>query len=128
MFIVSSVCTKLSVLLFYRRMIKETLDRRWVYALWSAICFTVFYGIALLVSMFLYCKPLDALWRSYEPGYNKTYSCFDGSQLVLASGVLGTVSDIYAVAVPCFMLRYFNLAVPRKQKIALNLIFGLGLL
>ena len=107
---------------------RETLDRRWVYALWGAITFTACYGIALVVAMFCYCQPLDALWRSYEPGYDKAYKCFDGSALVLSSGVLGTVSDIYAVALPCFMLSFYNLDVPRRQKIALNLIFGMGLL
>lgn len=110
-------------------MMMETLDRRWVYALWAAIAFTTCYGISVITSMLLFCQPIEALWRSYEPGgYTKDYKCFDGSTLTLASGVLGTVSDVYAVALPCFMLRGYNLDVPRKQKIALNMIFGLGLL
>lgn len=79
--------------------------------------------------MLLFCQPIEALWRTYEPGgYDKEYSCFDGSKLTLASGVLGTVSDVYAVALPCLMLRGYDLDVPRRQKIALNIVFALGLL
>lgn len=128
MFIVSSISTKLSILLFQRRMVMETLERQWFYALWIAIGFTACYGISCLIALFLYCQPLDAIWRSYEPGYDKTYTCFDGTHFTLASGVLGTVSDVYCVALPCFMLRHYNLDVPRRQKIALNAIFSLGLM
>lgn len=99
-----------------------------MYALWTAIGFTIAYGTTLLVAMFLFCRPLDAIWRSTEPGYDEPHTCFDGSQLTLVSGVLGTVSDVYAVALPCVMLRYYNLDVTRRQKIALNMVFGLGLL
>ncbi|CZT14580.1 uncharacterized protein RCC_00556 [Ramularia collo-cygni] len=128
LFTVSSICTKLSVLLFYRRMMMDTLDRRWIYALWVALGFTISYGIAILIGHFFICQPLEALWNIMTPGFDKSFTCIDSAAFTLASGVLGTVSDGYAVALPCLMLRNYDLDASRRQRVALNVVFGLGLL
>lgn len=126
LFLCSVSATKMSVLLFYRRMAKDTYSRRWLYAIWAALACTVAFFIATLVTLCLICRPLSAYWESYNFSYNKEFTCIDGNVLTPVSGVLGVISDIYAVLVPCLMLRQYDLDVPRRQKVVLNVIFGLG--
>ncbi|KAF2173601.1 hypothetical protein M409DRAFT_48556 [Zasmidium cellare ATCC 36951] len=128
LFILSTVPTKLSVLLFYRRMAKDSLDRRWLYAIYLALSVTAAYGLAIFLTYCLICHPLSAYWESYDFSYDKPFTCIDGNALTLTSGILSVLSDCYAVALPCLMLRHYSLDVPRKQKIVLNVIFGLGFL
>ena len=47
--------------------------------------------------------------------------------LLLSLEFLSIISDVYAVILPSIMLRHYDLDIPRRQKIGLNIIFGLGL-
>ena len=109
-------------------MAKDSLDRRWLYAIYLALSVTTAYGLAVLLTYCLICHPLSAYWESYDFTYDKPFTCIDGNALTLTSGVLSVLSDCYAVALPCLMLRHYSLDVPRKQKLVLNVIFGLGFL
>ena len=127
LFLSSTSATKTSVLLFYRRMAKDTYSRRWLYAIWAALGCTVAFYVAQVITMCLICRPLSSYWESYDIfNYHKKFTCIDGNVLTAVSGVLNVISDVYAVLVPCLMLRHYDLDVPRRQKIVLNVIFGLG--
>ena len=126
LFLFSTTATKVSVLLFYRRMVKDTYSRRWLYAIWAALGCTAAFFVAILVTYCLICQPLSAYWESYNFAYDKSFKCIDGNILTLMSGVLTIISDLYAVVLPCLMLRHYDLDVPRRQKIGLNIIFALG--
>lgn len=126
-FMLTSTCaTKCSVLLFYRRMVKDT--GQWVYAIWAALAFTAAYFLAILVAYSLICQPLNSYWLSYDFSYHKPYKCIDGNVFSLCVGILSVISDLYAVGLPYIILRHYNLDVPRRQRIGLNIIFALGLL
>lgn len=122
--------TKLAVLLFYRRMVKDTYSRKWLYILWAAISFNVTAGIAVLIVYLNICWPLDAYWLAYQlvpKPYTGHYTCIvHGRGLTLTSGIISIITDMYAVAIPHFMLKQYKLDVPIRQKIALNVIFALG--
>ena len=128
LFVCATVCTKLSVLLFHRRMIKATVDRRWLYALRAAFAFTSGYGVAIILGYMFSCRPLNALWLSYNASYTKKYTCVSTSDFGVVAGVLSVISDIIAVLLPCLMLYHYNLDISRKQKIILNATFCLGLI
>ncbi|KAM3414013.1 hypothetical protein BST61_g10675 [Cercospora zeina] len=128
LFVLATVCTKLSILLFHRRMIKETLDRRWIWTLRAAFAFTCCYGIGVLLSYILVCQPTDSIWNSYRLDYKKEYKCVGTAEVAIVAGVLSVISDLIAVAVPCALLNHYNLAISKRQKIVLNLTFALGLL
>ena len=126
LFLCSTCATKASVLLFYRRMAKDTYSPRWRYAIYTALGFTAAYFVGVLIAYCLVCQPLDAYWLSYNFNYDEDFTCINGNVLSPLVGVLSVVSDIYAVALPCIMLYCYNLDVPRRQKIGLNIIFALG--
>jgi hypothetical protein len=124
LFLVSSVCTKLSVFSFQRRMIKHTVDRRWVWTLRVAFAFVSCYAIGMLITYFLICQPLSILWA--PPDWNSYSNCLDGRYVSMSAGVGSVVTDFIAVLLPCFMLNHYKLRTTRKQSILLYLTFALG--
>ena len=124
-FLFATGCTKVSVLLFYRRLVEGTYSRTWKYATIAAIVFTIMYCVAFVLSLVFTCNPVEAWWMSYDFTYDREYTCSDTTIANPLSGALSVLSDLYTVVLPCLMLRHFD--APRRQKIALNIIFCLGL-
>lgn len=127
-FLVCGGCIKVSVLLFYRRLVDGTYSRRWKYAVLLAIAFTVAYTVAFCIMLLVNCTPTEAYWRAFDPTYamTKKYACLDTKIINTLAGVFASVSDLYAVMLQCIITWHFQ--VPKAQKIALNMIFSLGLL
>jgi len=125
-FLISTGCTKCSILLFYRRLQKGTYNKIWQYCIYAALAFTVAYALGFILVLVFSCTPTEANWESADPTYQKKYHCVDTRYENLISGILSVVSDAYAVLLPCLMLRKFD--VSKRQKIALNVIFSLGLI
>ncbi|KAK5111159.1 hypothetical protein LTR62_005359 [Meristemomyces frigidus] len=125
-FTVSSCATKISVLLFYRRLTKGTISKRWKGATIGAIVFTAAYGLALILALVFNCRPTNAYWKVYSDHYHEDYTCSDTKAINPLAGALSVFSDFYAVFLPMLMLRHFD--IPHRQKVALNLVFSLGLL
>ena len=124
----ASGATKASVLLFYRRLVTGTLARRWKLAIYFALAFHATYVLGITLGYVLICRPLEAYWKSYDYTYHEKYTCAPAESLNPVIGVLSVLSDIYAVALPFVILHYYQLDIPRRQKIGLNIIFTLGLL
>lgn len=109
-------------------MIKETVDVRWLWALRFAFAFTSLYGLGALLAYLLSCQPTEALWLAYSGTYDQDFKCVDASSVAVSVGALSVISDLFAVLLPCLMLNHYNLDISRRQKIVLNLTFGLGLM
>ncbi|KAK4889736.1 hypothetical protein LTR27_011537 [Elasticomyces elasticus] len=125
-FLVSGACTKIAVLLFYRRLVKDTFDSRWRVAVFAGIGFIATYTVAIILVVILRCNPVDAAWKHYAPAYNTKYECVDPTAVNFLAGVFAILSDLYAVVLPMLMTRHFDL--PSRQKWALNILFALGAL
>lgn len=125
-FLITGCCIKVSVLLFYRRLVVNTVTRYWVGAVMVAIAFTVAYTLAFVLTLIFNCTPTEAYWKSFSPTYTRKYHCVDTTIVNLLAGIAAVTSDLYSVVLPCAMTR--NLQIPRLQKVALYVIFSLGLL
>lgn len=127
-YLISTTCVKVSVLLFYRRLVAGTYSKRWKYATICAITFTIAYCVAFVFVLIFGCRPTESYWLSYDVDYLLTHqiNCVDAAKANLIAGVLSVFTDLYAVLLPCLMLRHFD--APRRQKIALNIVFSFGLL
>jgi hypothetical protein len=124
--LVTGALTKISVLCFYRRLVAGTYSRRWKWAVIVAILFTAAWTLAFIFMLIFNCKPTMAYWKSFDPFWAHEYKCINTKVVNLLAGIFAAASDLYAVALPCLMTRHFDL--PKRQKIALNMIFCLGLL
>jgi hypothetical protein len=124
--LVTGAATKISVLCFYRRLVKGTYSQIWKWAVIVAIVFTLAWTLTFIFMLIFNCRPTRAYWKSFDPTWAHDYQCIDTVVVNLLAGIFAVASDLYAVALPCLMTRHFDL--PRRQKIALNMVFCLGLL
>jgi hypothetical protein len=125
-FLITSCSIKVSVLLFYRRLVNGLCARYWVWALVATIIFTVAYTAAFILALFFNCTPTEAYWRSFNPTYTEPYHCANTTIINILAGVFAATSDLCAVLLP--MIITWNFTMSRKQKIALNCIYCLGFL
>jgi hypothetical protein len=128
-FLLSTGFTKLSVLLFYRRVVSGTYSRRFELALWGAMAFVLAVTVTFLILMCTMCKPLEAIWRMYDPTYMRHFSCFPADKqkyTSTTSGALSVFTDFYSVLLPATLL--WRIQINRWQKIGLVFIFSTGFL
>ena len=112
-------------MLFYRRMVKGTFRRRWKWSVWAAIGITVTWTLAFCIMLIVTCNPTEASWKVYDPTYTKDWKCADTRTSSFVAGVLAVVSDCYSLVLPWSMI--WPLEMPRRQKLALNLVFSFGI-
>lgn len=76
-FLLTTCCTKMSVLLFYRRLTNGTYTKRWKWAIWAAMIFTGIYCLGFIFALSFNCRPVQAYWKAFNPSYTEDYSCTD---------------------------------------------------
>ncbi|TID18911.1 hypothetical protein E2P81_ATG05887 [Venturia nashicola] len=132
LFLWSTCLTKVSVLMFYRRLVQGTYSRKFKLALWAAIAFVIAYTVAFFVLIFTTCRPFVALWQQYNPDWlakNPNFVCAAPlleTQLSELAGGLSVITDFYSVMLPAVLV--FNIQITRRQKYGLCFIFGMGYL
>lgn len=120
-------CTKIAVLLFYRRLIRTTISRGLRWAIWLALSFTACYTIGFTVILLVGCNPVEARWMKFDPTWRAThkFKCLNSPFVTIPlSGALSVFSDVYALAIPAILLSGLQMA--RRQKIGLYIVFALG--
>jgi hypothetical protein len=70
-FLLGTACTKISILLVYRKISSGSHTLWFIRLTWAAVAFTVMYTVALILEISLVCRPLDSYWNSYSPTYSK---------------------------------------------------------
>nr|POE71378.1 hypothetical protein CFP56_62473 [Quercus suber] len=126
-FLISTSAAKTSVLLSLRRLARGTNAKRWRSAISCAVAFTWCYSSACILALLLSCRPVNAYWKAFNVLYAQSgnFSCTDTRALNPINGCLAVLSDLYSVLLPMAML--WNFECPRRQKIALNFMFSIGL-
>jgi hypothetical protein len=123
LFLIGTCCLKVSVLLFFRRMVKDLFERRWQIAIWAGVCSIVIHTLVFATILAWAFNCVDYLTRvnkSGIPGARVSF-CLHTSRSVLAAGVLSIISDLYAILLPWVITR--RLSLPIRQKNAMNAIF-----
>jgi hypothetical protein len=129
LFLWSTCFTKLSVLLFYRRLVAGTYSKLYKIALWSAMGVILAYTLIMFSLLVGTCTPVDAFWRKFDPAYMEHYHCTGPraqTKVSQLTGSLSVITDFYSVLLPALLV--FRMTIPRRQRIALMLVFGLGVL
>lgn len=127
-FVTGTSLLKISILLFYRRMVAGTFNRYWIFATWGAIALTAAYLVAFDLLLIFNCQPTRAYWMAHDPEWEAkvNYYCLDTTQVINPiAGGLSVFSDIYAIVLPCLMVQ--GLDMTRRQKIGLNAVFATGI-
>ena len=114
--------TKLSVLLFYRRLTSGSISRWYKTVIYVAIGIVVGYTIAYTIGYLVVCKPIEYYWQLYSLTWLVEHpgaSCMSGdarSKATIAAGVLSVFTDLYTVLLPMIVLR--TLRINPRAKLA----------
>lgn len=89
------------------------------------ICLVTFKGVAYAMVFIFECKPIPAAWDIELRESNDNTKCINIDGFFLAGAVNNLVLDVITYCLPYGMVR--RLQVPRRQKIAIGTMLGLGL-
>lgn len=127
----ATVLIKVSILLFYRRVSCEIVTPIFRWVLRAAIAFVVATHIAIMVTVLLSCRPLSAFWWQVDFDWEAThiegidYTCLQEPLIYICSISFVVVQDFMTVTLP--MTIFWRLRLPFRQKVALSILFGVGI-
>lgn len=113
-YMVGSTLVKISILFLYRRL-AGSITTKFVYGVWACMAFCIASFVAFLLAVFFTCSPTD-----------RDNNCNDEGAILVSATAVSTIQDIIICFLPIFLIQ--NLHMPRRQKLALAGIFGLGLI
>ncbi|EED18206.1 integral membrane protein [Talaromyces stipitatus ATCC 10500] len=124
-FCLSSILTKISLLWFCRRLLGSSAKSKFRYLNLSLIAAMVLLFILGLLFIFITlftCIPLKA---SFDLLPDYPYHCIDGNAVVIAASVINVCTDFMTTVVPMPLI--WKLQLPRRQRLAVIAIFGIGI-
>jgi len=125
-------CTKVSILLFYRRLVDGVFSRRLKWSVWSAILFVVLYNVAFIAFSLAECTPVQSSWKALEPTYHGAHKCVSPRAVevsAIAISAISVITDLTTVTLPAVLLfTMTKIRFSRRQRIALIVIFCFGYL
>lgn len=130
LYLISTSTTKISILLFYRRLARGTFSTSFIYAVWAAIGSVVIYFLYFCTALIFTCNPVEAFWRQVDPAWlaqhKGKFECHGEASNLIASAVISVVQDFVACGLPALLL--WKLKMAKRQKLALGGLFAVGLL
>jgi len=126
-YLASTTLTKLSILMFYRRITSSVISRPLLIAVWASIIFVAAYGITFILVLIFTCDPVEAYWYRFTTSWLRThkYKCTDELATLMVIITISTAQDFIATLLPMFVVH--KLRLPIRQKIALAAVFLVGL-
>jgi hypothetical protein len=113
--------SKASILLLYSRIFNNV---KWFkFACYALTTIVAMYCIASVVATIVQCDPIPRAWDKTIPGNRE---CISMAQFWYANAGFSIATDIIILLMP--MPLVYGLQVPRIQKVALILVFALGVL
>jgi hypothetical protein len=107
-----------------------TSNRKWIWTNYGGIGFTCAYMVVFLFIFIFACNPVYAAWKAYDLKWLAEnagkFHCKDQTYSGPAVGVASVATDIIAAVLPAGL--FWNLHMPKREKILLWAIFGLGLM
>ncbi len=118
--------TKVSILLFYRRVLSRTSGKLFHWVNNGSLAFVILYSTILFFQAAFLCRPVQAFWLRYSrnPPYTVSFKCANEGAAMISYATINAVSDFWIAAIPLFFLQ--RIQMPQRQKWALAGLFGLG--
>jgi hypothetical protein len=130
LYVLSTGLVKVSILLFYRRLVAGTVSRLFKWTVRVCIFSVIAYIITFETTLILGCRPINAFWNEVNPSWrslNKDkYFCLDEVATLYAANITSILQDFLTFLMP--LLLFQKLQLPSRQKILLGAIFGIGFL
>jgi hypothetical protein len=130
LYLVTTSTTKISILLFYRRLASNTISKGFLWSVYAAIAFVAIYWVVFTLNLYLGCRPFRAFWMEADMEWSALnagkFHCFNEGNNLIAAAVVSGVQDFIACGMPSIL--FWKTKLPRRQKIALGVLFGVGFL
>jgi hypothetical protein len=126
LYLTSTATTKISILLFYRRLASGTISGPFLNTVYAALAFVAVYYFIFMINLFVGCRPIEAFWLQVNIFSEERYYCINEAANLIAAAAISVVQDFLACGLP--MVLFWKLKIPPRQKIALVVIFGVGFL
>jgi hypothetical protein len=130
LYMFSTVATKISILLFYRRLIPETVSRGFRWSVYIAMSFIILYFLAFVILLFTRYHPIYADWMLGDPfwwaQHKDEVRGVNEGVIIASSAIISAVQDFIVCGMP--MVVFWNMTIPKRQRIALGAIFAVGIL
>ncbi|KAF2969065.1 hypothetical protein GQX73_g4493 [Xylaria multiplex] len=119
--VLSLVCTKLSIVLFYRRIFRGK-----AFSIASLILLVLIsgWGISFFFATLLECIPIPQVWKTLYGTPEHDKYCYQYVSMFKATAISNMIVDVAILSVPIPIV--WNLKVSTKQKLAISGIFLLG--
>ncbi|KAK4545556.1 hypothetical protein LTR36_002906 [Oleoguttula mirabilis] len=123
MFTLAATFTRLSLICFYYRLVKDSGMRWFNWILHASVLWTVAVCISFVCETIWLCTPIQAYWV-YPPMYPS--HCLDEGKVMLGGGVINCFSDLLTTVLPIPII--MRLQMPLKQRIGVCVLLCLGLI
>ena len=126
-FVWGTGCTKISILLFYRRLASGTYTTKFLYATYFGIVYNVLYMLGFSLGLIFLCSPTRAYWMAFSEEWLLTqhkYKCGHENISLPLSGSFSVLGDAYSTLLPILLIRHLQMS--HKQKVALYSLFASG--
>ncbi|KIW06340.1 hypothetical protein, variant [Verruconis gallopava] len=129
-YMASTCLTKISILLFYRRMSDGAISSIFRTIGYISIASVVAYMFAFSLAGVLGCRPISAYWLQVDLTWasthprGKSYQCINEGAMILSACAVSIVQDFLACGLPLPL--FWKLQLPKRQRIALAAIFSVG--
>jgi hypothetical protein len=94
----------------------------------ATIVFVALTTVALEISLFAECRPINAFWNQINPFWRgaNDYYCVNEGKKLLAAGCISLLQDVMVTTLPIFLV--WNLQLNRAKKMRLVALFSAGYL
>lgn len=125
-YLLSTTLIKISILCFYRRL-GGSLQTTFVWAVRIAIAICIVYGILFASLIAFACSPVAGTFHVSDVSWRRKHElkCLNEGAIIVSCAIISTLQDLVICLLPIFLV--WNMHMPKRQKLALCGIFGLGL-
>lgn len=114
-------CTKVSILLLYRRIFSPQKKSRFDQGIRLFIVILSLFYVSNTILKIFQCTPRSRIWDKRVPG-----TCLNLGNVLTASGAFNTLTDMLLLAIPVKVS--WNLNTSAKRKVGVVLLFTFGFL
>ncbi|TKX25240.1 hypothetical protein C1H76_2473 [Elsinoe australis] len=122
LFTLAATFTRISLILFFYRLVKDAHLRWYRWLLHASIIWTVAVGITFIFLSVFICLPVKAYW-TWPP--IPTQKCIDEGLVTLIAGVINSVTDLLVTLLPVPLI--MRLRLPVKQRLGVLVLLCLGI-
>ncbi|KAF1810453.1 hypothetical protein P152DRAFT_98877 [Eremomyces bilateralis CBS 781.70] len=121
LYTVATTFTRISLLSFYYRFVRDTAAHRFRMTLHASLGFVVVMGVSFVCLAVFQCSPISAYWTMPAP---EGAVCIDDGRATLAVGVVNCFADLIVTVLPIPLV--MKLKMPLRQRIGVVVLLSLG--